>query len=107
MRKEQFEEACRSKGLVPIARIDTQYGNVLVAESFKHDKPDEFGFGYYWQMWAVERDGMDIAKEVLFDAFHDPHLPLDYKQQARTNATLRDAEGWLALNVRDSGRYDK
>ena len=107
MTREQFARWCDKCRLKPLDRFNTAYGDVLVAEGFFNDQPNEHPFGYYRQFYAVERNGMDIGRDLIFDAFHDPHLTPDQKSQARLNATLQDASAWLSLNVEGSGRYDQ
>lgn len=100
-----FEDLCRRDRMRPLMKIDTSVGTIYIAEG-EGAATDEFPCGCYRQKWAVGRGDMDVAKDIFFDRFHDPELPLADRQRARMNATLRDALAWASIN-RDSGRYDQ
>ena len=105
MRREDYESLVRERSGIPVEKVSTKWGEVLIAEEFKNDKTLEFPWGYYRVMWAIERDKMDFAQELFFDAFHDPQIPFDGKQRARINAALLNAQGWLEMNIK-AERYD-
>lgn len=105
MDKQEFEEKCRQSKSRPIARMNTPAGEILIAEKeFGPNK--EFPNGGFSHRWAVFRDQGDMMKELIYDKYHDMHLPLVDRARARENATMQDALSWVALNV-DSGRYDQ
>lgn len=104
MKKDRYEDFCRQGSAIPVEKIPTKWGDVLIAEEFK-SASTEFPWGAYRVVWAIERGEMDFAQELFFDAFHDPEIPFPDKRKARVNAALLNAQGWLETNVK-TGRYD-
>lgn len=106
MKREKFAQLCHKAQLTPVDHRQTKWGTVLIADGFRNDKPHEYPFGYYRTMWAVERGNLDVGRDLEFEAFHDPQIPIADRQMARINAAAKDAEGWMMINIRDAERYD-
>jgi hypothetical protein len=104
MDRQGFETLCRKAQMEPAARVETRDGTVLIADGFLRNKPEEYPGGYYRTMFVVERGGLDIARDLEFDATHDPVLSLREKKRARIRAASQEALAFMALNI-EGGRY--
>lgn len=94
---DKFEKACRKAGMVPVEKIPTPYGDILIADGRKNGK--------YRSAFCVSRGGMDIMRDMEFDLNHNPEIPVSMKQKARINTVRKEAFAFIGLNVQ-SGRYD-
>lgn len=106
MDRHRFESICSKNKMTPVAKEQTPWGTILVGEAFRFDpKNNEFPFGCYHVLWAIDRDGMLEGHDLFFDAFHDPKLEKSDKKRARISAAINHAAGWMRENE-ETGRYD-
>ena len=98
MDRVRWENFIRERGAVPIGKHETRHGTVLLAEGEQED-------GTFLLIWAIERNGMSIGREIEFPPGHDlACIPLPDRQRARINAALRDVDGWMQMSL-DSALY--
>lgn len=96
MNRERFERIVTQSRFKPLRRIPTPHGAILIAESFR--RLDIEYMEPHWQMiWAIDRDGMDIARKIFCHA--------DSTRQDRVAATMKDAMQFIADGV-TAGRYE-
>jgi len=62
MNTQQWEQTCRAGKCEILKKQTTPHGNVLLAERKVRDPAD--GTQVWETLWAIERDGMDIAQAV-------------------------------------------
>lgn len=107
-----FDTFCRTKGLHPVSRETTPYGDIFIAETeLELDRPAEFPWGYFQTFYciggtAASKNNMDIGQWLEFDAMHDSDkgwTPAT-KRQARLKATRDAAQAFIDANV-EVGRY--
>jgi len=92
-----FEKACRKLSMVPVEKIDTKYGEILIADGCDGKR--------YRSAFCISRGGLDIFHDMEFDLFHNPEIPRSMKQKARINTVKKEALKWIGHNV-EAGRYD-
>ena len=90
--------------MIPVTRVSTFEGDIFIADGFVEDGNPEYPNGYYRTMWATERGGLDVARDLIFEPDHDPILSDHDRRLARVRAATADACGWISLNM-ESGRY--
>lgn len=95
--QSNFEKACRKSGMVPVEKIETKYGDILIADGQKNGK--------YRSAFCISRGGLDIFHDMEFELDHDPEIPYSMKQKARINTVKKEAFKWIGHNV-EAGRYD-
>lgn len=103
----EFEKFCRIKGLHPVKKITDPKADIFVAETdWMNDNPREFPWGYYQTVWAVagkaSKGKIDVARWLNFDVMHDKekNLSIEGKKQARINAAVEDARGFVHENLK-------
>jgi len=62
----KFEHICRASRLRPEKRVPTDRGTIYVAEGYSNAHP-EFPKPHYRTLWAVAKNGMDIAQPLYFE----------------------------------------
>lgn len=111
MNKDDMERICRSAGMRPEKRETVHGYDVFIADGFSSIpwivfrrfgvEPGEFPFGAYVTIWWIGKgEELDVGLPLIFDAFHDLHLPSDARQPARVNRAMVDAADFLTRRKR-------
>lgn len=106
MQKDLFEAYCAERGLAILPKVDTRYGEILLAEYFCEDP-----FPHFKTYWFVNRDGLDFGRWVSSPAYINERgglifpVPLMSRREDRIDEAVADAMAFIALNV-ECGRYD-
>jgi hypothetical protein len=97
MEDRKFEDICRRSRMVPIHKESTPGGDILVAEGYFNIQP-EFDRPHWKTVWAVRREGMDVARPLYFE------FGGGSTQESRIAAAVADARQFITDN-RTVGRY--
>jgi len=102
MNLERWDAWCRRVGTRPVATRETKHGTVYIAEGIRPAIPtsnrEAERESHFYMVWALSRDGLDIAKDMAVGAVHYPLT------SQRIEIVMRDVAEWVEDNL-DSGRY--
>lgn len=103
-----FERMIQHFGLRPVKKLVTNHGDILIAEGGPYLMPDKNPDGSnryaYQAAYCVTRGVNDLARWLEFDINHDFNLTEEGRREARINAAVSDAMGFIEANVK-AGRY--
>lgn len=107
MHTERWQKICEQSKCKVVGKRPTADGNILLAERIVQDPAD--GTKVFETLWAVERDGADIAQVVRNPLFQEKHgiwrstdTPTDQKD--RIQEAVEAAMQFIRDNKR-VGRY--
>lgn len=103
MNAQKFEQICRESKMIPLEKRVTPGGNVLLARKVARPEGEP---AHYETLWAIERDGLDVAGIVKSPLYREHVLgaPSPTTIDECAHAAMEQAKQFIADST-EVGRY--